>query len=491
VDKHQKKTEGYETVTRSRWQPAVKPVMVDTPFNLRTSAPFNSSLPPSASSIDAAIVDPKTLLKRGHALSFALLFLFTIVLYARPSEFYPSALTNSLALIIGVVTLATFMITQISLEGTLTARPAEVNLALLFLLAGALSIPLAINPFTAWHEFSGVFIRCLVIFIVIVNVVRTEARFKGLLLVALVTAIWLSLGAIDDYRLGLTTVEGYRVRGRGGAIFGNPNDMALYLVSMVPLTLALGFNARSLIRKSIYFASAILIVAAIILTYSRAGFLGLIVALTFFAWRATPRRRGQVLLAGCFIAAILLIIFPSYAVRLASIFFPSLDPVGSSDARRGELFRSIYVALRHPLLGVGMGNYAPEMSYIGKVTHNSYTQVAAEMGIAALVLYTSFIVSPLRKLGQIARETFAARADSHFHYLAIGLQAALLAYMVSSFFASVAYYWNVYYLVGYAVCFRRIYESETGKVVVVEKRRAKEESPAPLSSVIQSGAATT
>ena len=433
----------------------------------------------------------KTFLKRGHALSYALLFLFTIVLYARPSEFYPSALTNSLALIIGVMTLAAFIATQISLEGTLTTRPAEINLALLFLLTGALSIPLAINPFTAWNNFSGVFIRCLVIFIVIVNVVRTEARFKGLLLVALVTAIWLSLGAIDDYRLGLTTVEGYRVRGRGDAIFGNPNDMALYLVSIVPITLALGLSARTLIRKAIYFASAILIVAAIMLTYSRAGFLGLIVALAFFAWRAAPRRKVQILLASCFMAAILLMIFPSYAVRLASIFFPSLDPVGSSDARRGELFRSLYIAIRHPLFGIGMGNYASEISYIGKVTHNSYTQVAAEMGVAALVFYTSFIVAPLKKLGQIARETFAARADSHFHYLAIGLQAALLAYMVSSFFASVAYQWYVYYLVGYAVCLRRIYESETGKVVIVEKHRAKEASPASISSVIQSGAATT
>src|SRR5204863_9429187 len=123
--------------------------------------------------------------------------------------------------------------------------------------------------------------------------------------------------------------------------------------------------------------------------------------------------------------------------------------------------------------------------------HNSYTEVAAVMGIAALVFYTSFIVIPLKKLGQIASETFAARADSHFYYLAIGLQSALLAYMVSSFFASVAYQWYVYYLVGYAVCFRRIYESETGKVVVVEKRRVKEARPAPISSVIQNGAAAT
>jgi hypothetical protein len=62
-----------------------------------------------------------------------MLFLFTLVLYARPAEFYPSAATRSLALIIGIITLAIFVATQLPLDGTLTARPAEVNYALLFL----------------------------------------------------------------------------------------------------------------------------------------------------------------------------------------------------------------------------------------------------------------------------------------------------------------------------------------------------------------------
>jgi len=158
---------------------------------------------------------------------------------------------------------------------------------------------------------------------------------------------------------------------------------------------------------------------------------------------------------------------------LLSILMPGLDPNGSADARRGELLRSIYVALRHPLFGIGMGNYQPNMSYNGLVTHNSYTQVASELGMIALLLYLMFIVTPLRRLGQIARQSFAAKQDSQFYYLALGLQASLIVFMVSSFFLSVPFAWNVYYLVGYAVCFRRIYEAETGKLVVVEKRAKK------------------
>ena len=145
--------------------------------------------------------------------------------------------------------------------------------------------------------------------------------------------------------------------------------------------------------------------------------------------------------------------------------------VGSSGARQGELLRSLYVAMRHPVLGIGMGNYASEMSYTGLVTHNAYTQVASEMGIGALVIYTMFIVTPLKRLGRIARETLTARTSSRYYYLAVGLQASLLAYLVSSFFASVAYLWYVYYLVAYAVCLRRMYESETGRVLNLQLRK--------------------
>jgi len=423
-----------------------------------------------------------TLLKHGHVFSYAALFVFTFILYARPAEFYPSPLTASIALVVGIATLGFFIPTQLSLEGTLTARPREVNLALLFCLAGLFSIPLAIDPAQAWHEFSDTFIRCIVIFVVMVNVVRTEKRLIGLLLLALATGIWLSLGAVNDYRLGLMTVEGYRAGGRGGGIFGNSNDMALFLVTLVPVAVALALGSHSKIRRSLLAGCAILMVAGIVLTYSRGGFIGLLVALGFFAWKVGRRHRVEILVGGFVMVAVFLALVPGYALRLASILVPSLDPLGSSEARSGELFRSLYVALRHPLLGIGMGNYAPEMSYRGLVTHNSYTQVAAEMGMAALVCYTMFIVTPLKKLGQIARETFGTRANSHFYYLAVGLQASLVGYMVCSFFASVAYLWYVYYLVGYAVCLRRLYESETGKAVVLEKK--PKQSQVNVASVI-------
>jgi O-antigen ligase len=476
-------TKDYETVSRSRSQ---RGAASSFPKVDHSSAP--GAVSAAKTDFDVSFSAPvKTFLKRGHALSFAALFLFTIVLYGRPAEFYPSVWTNSLALIVGIITLLLFVTTQVTLEGNLSARPAEVNLVLLFMLTGLLSIPLAIDPGIARSEFGGTFVRGILIFVVIINVVRTEARLKALLFLSVVTALVLSVQAINDYRLGLMTVEGYRAAGRGTGIFGNTNDMALHLVTMLPISVAFFFGSRKPLRKAIHVACAAMMIFGILLSYSRGAFIGVLVVLVFLALRIGRRSKFEITVLLFAVSAAMILLAPSgYGDRLLSIVMPGLDSNGSADSRRGELFRSIYVALRHPLMGIGMGNYQPNMSYKGLVTHNSYTQVASEMGMTALVLYTTFIVKPFRKLSSIVRETFAVREDSHFYYLALGLQASLLVYMVSSFFLSVAYAWNVYYLVGYAVCFRRIYESSTGKVVKVEKRKSHSVNEVTASSILDS-----
>ncbi len=455
-------------MSRSRPRPKASAALFDSALPVGPTVPTRASdLTPDSSTLAIAPL----FLKRGHAISFALLFLFTIILYGRPAEFYPSVWTNSLALIVGVVTLLCFAIAQITLEGNLTARPPEVTLVFLFMFTAILSIPLAIDPGIAWAEFSGTFIRGVLIFIVIINVVRTEARLKAILFLAIATAIVLSVQAINDYRLGLMTVEGYRAAGRGKGIFGNTNDMALYLVTMLPISVAFFFQTRKGLWKTFHAACCTMMIFGILLSYSRGAFLGVMVVFVFFAIKLGRRSRFEIAVLLIAAAGAMLLLAPSgYGDRLLSIFMPELDPNGSADSRRGELFRSLYVALRHPLLGIGMGNYQPNMSYKGLVTHNSYTQVGSEMGLTALALYTMYIVSPLRKLARVARETVGVREDSHFYYLALGLQASLLVYLVSSFFLSVAYAWNIYYLVGYAVCFRRIYESSTGRAVVIEKK---------------------
>ncbi len=101
-------------------------------------------------------------------------------------------------------------------------------------------------------------------------------------------------------------------------------------------------------------------------------------------------------------------------------------------------------------------------SNVNKTTHNAYTQVAAEMGVAALLIYVAFLVTPFSRLRRIEKATWTVKRKPPVYYLAIGLQASLVAYMVVSFFASVAYLWYAYYLVAYCVCLRRICSESLG-----------------------------
>ena len=73
------------------------------------------------------------------------------------------------------------------------------------------------------------------------------------------------------------------------------------------------------------------------------------------------------------------------------------------------------------------------------------------------------MIAPFRRLRAIERRQFDADDFNWFYYVSIGLQASIIGYWVSSSFASVAYNWFIYYLIAYAVAFRRIYSVETGR----------------------------
>ncbi|MBD0326358.1 MAG: O-antigen ligase family protein [Pyrinomonadaceae bacterium] len=411
-------------------------------------------------------------LKRGHMLTYIGLFLFTIVLYFRPQELFASlAGYQSLAFWFALPTLLVFIPSQFALEGNLTARPREVHLALLLLLAALVSMPLAISPADAWEEFNHAFWKAVLMFIVIVNVVRTERRLKGLILLGIAVGCFLSVGAINDYRAGRFLIAGQRVAGVVGGMFGNPNDLALHLVTMIPLAFGLFLSTRRFIIKPLYAACMLLMVGGVIATFSRGGFLGLLGACLVFTWKLSKRNRFVVIGLVFVLIVLLFALAPGdYADRLGSITAPGGD--ASSASRLDLLLRSLKVALWNPVLGVGIGNF--HIVAIGEsVSHNAYTQVAAEMGLAATVIYVMFMVVPFKGLRLIANTTSATRRDSRIYYLSIALQASLVAYMISSFFGSVAYQYYVYYLVGYAVALRRIYEAQTDTELTLTSKNAR------------------
>ncbi|MEJ7576964.1 MAG: O-antigen ligase family protein [Pyrinomonadaceae bacterium] len=400
------------------------------------------------------------LLKRGHALSYAGLFLFSAILYFRPYELISGlSFLSTSAYWVALLTLIVFVPSQLGVEGNLTTLPREVTLIALLCLIALITMPLAISPADAWKMFNETYVRVVLMFIVMVNVVRTEWRLKGMILLMLAATCLLSAAALNDYRAGNLPIEGYRVRGLIGGMFGNPNDLALHLVTMIPLAVALFIGSRNIIKKVLYAVCAIMFVGANVVTFSRGGFLGLMCVAGVMVWKLGRSKRLTAIILSLIVGGAFVALAPGdYGIRLLSIFDSSLDPNGSSTARNAVLGRAIYNALANPLFGVGMDNYHI-VSIREIVNHNAYLQMGTELGIPALIIYIMFMLAPLSRLRRIERETFDLRRGSRFYYLAVGLQAAIIGYMVSSFFLSVAYQWYVYYLVGFAVCLRRLYKA--------------------------------
>lgn len=402
------------------------------------------------------------LVRNGHFITFIGLYLFSILVLFRPYEIVPGlGFLAFTAFYFAIATLLAYAPSQLAIEGNLTMLSTEVKALLAMVVISLITIPIARSPALAWESFNEPFIKTVVIFIVLINVVRTRKRLMAMMWLSFGIGIYLSIRALQLYQAGVFSVESYRVSViETDGMFGNPNEMALHFVMMAPITLALALASKNKFMRVIYFVTTMLFVAANTVTYSRGGFLGLMATVLVLAWKLGRRYRLNVTIATVLGGGLLMVAAPgNYGLRMLSIFIPGLDPVGSSDARREMLERSLIITARNPW-GIGIGNF-PIVGIREHASHNAFTQVSAELGILGLAAYLVFMISPFKKLRAIERKCFDANEHNWFFYVSIGMQASIVGYWVSSFFASVAYNWFIYYLIAYAVAFRRIYNLET------------------------------
>jgi O-antigen ligase len=500
----------------TRFAPSESEVFARPPA--REFSPGEATLPAAETSAPDEAAQPLSRLawvrKRGHAITTVLLFFFTLLVYTRPADWWDKdwifyTWMETLTFNVGVIMLALFLPLQLITDGSPTARPREFWYILVLLAMGLLSIPLADQDrWTARETFREMFLRAALVFIIIFNAIRTERRWRFLVAVNWCVGVFLAYKAFESYLSGVTTVEGYRVGGILEGMFGNPNDLSQHLVTMTPLTVAFFLAApRSLsdlrqgssppqlgligplilviprlARRIFYAVCGFILLLGTMVTFSRSGFLATMASALTLTWKLGRKRRTLLMsLVMVFALGFLAAAPGEYRNRIFSILDSDLEATGgkgSADARKGLLGESVKVALRHPVLGIGMGNFRLIYDY---QTHNSYTQVAAEMGLLGLMAYLFFIVAPLKRLREIEKATCETPDHQRFYYLSVGLQASLVAYMVGSFFGSIAYYYHIYYLVGFAVSFRLIYYNARGISVNALRLPEAEEKPATSS----------
>jgi O-antigen ligase len=235
---------------------------------------------------------------------------------------------------------------------------------------------------------------------------------------------------------------------------------------------------------------------AVVASGSRGGFIGLIVMLMVLVVFAARQRPAMVVAGALMVLCALPVLPSSYWRRVSSITDPSKDDYQSSEARKRLFGEAFDAFIENPITGVGAGqfkDYKPEKRVEAwHETHNIWLQVASELGIFGLVVFTflmgrafSGVWQTRRLLARVRAAAAAAKRpsprrkpivapeispedaqllDAH----SAAMAASLAGFFVCSFFSSVAYNWTFYYLLVLAVAPRDILRE---RLPVVRRRR--------------------
>jgi O-antigen ligase len=358
--------------------------------------------------------------------------------------------TAPIVKVVAILTVVTFVV------GAATAKQKVLQLrrevVYLIVLLGQLSLAAVFSP--VWrggavlliiNEISKTMLMC----VLIMFVASTLQRIRRLILIQTLSAVVIAAASA-----ALSVKEGGgRLTGIVGGIYGNPNDLAFIAALALPLCFAFLLETPGFTSKTLWAAAMIVLTGSILLTYSRSGLLALLVGAFICIWEfgLKGRRPLLVFLSVLIGLVIVLIVAPAkYGARVKTILEPDEDPTGSAQGRKHLLVRSLEVTAEHPLLGIGPGDFEV-ISGNWHATHNSYTQMSAEGGVPALILFIMILQCSFANIRQARR-----RANGRqMLLLTSGLRASLGAFVIGSFFSSVAYLFFPYFLIGYASALRR------------------------------------
>ncbi len=304
-------------------------------------------------------------------------------------------------------------------------------LAALALLA-TFGVPFSVWRGGAWEGLIG-YMKTLCIFIAVCALAQggqaSVARHAAIVAMGL-------LGTMIIAARGAEGAEGLMQRLHVSGTY-DPNDIALFFVTFLPLAVAEALIGGKMMRV-VGLGSACAAVVGIALTQSRGG----VASLALVAGHALlmAGRRAWLLLPILLVGA--WIFFNNADVRIWERFQDlgeQSDYNFTDRAGRLEVWREgLMLMAGHPLLGVGVGQFANALGMVGSgvyiTAHNTYIQIGAELGVAGLVLYLAM----LWRLRKIAVNGIKS-PNSGDRMRSRGMLLALTGFAAGSFLLSLAY----------------------------------------------------
>lgn len=253
-----------------------------------------------------------------------------------------------------------------------------------------------------------------------------------------------------------------------GSFMQDENDLSLALNMAIPYAYyLLQRPGQSTWRRLLYLGAVTVLAAAVVVSNSRGGFLGLI-AVAFGIILFSRHRIRNLIIIGAFGLIGLAIVSTEYIEEIHTI-------ADTEDATRNDRLyswrRGWEMFLDHPLLGVGASNYPwrvveyEERSHEyrrgmvrlhgGRVSHSLYFTLIPEFGLVGILLFSGMSWIVFRRLWRVVQ------ADGKQHELFIeapelpllarAMIVSMFGLFVSGAFISVLYYPHMWALIGFTV----------------------------------------
>jgi len=257
---------------------------------------------------------------------------------------------------------------------------------------------------------------------------------------------------------------GYTLFGRAlwNQAYSNPNDLAATALLALGMALALITNPWEIriVRWGCAAAAAVLI-AIIFLTQSRGAFLGMVLGVGPVALAQMWKRPIMILVVVAVAAAGTVFVPDAVWKRLSGIgkltdtaTIAQADPEGSA-AQRWEIQKTAFrIVGDHPLTGIGWGCYPFANKLYSPVlgardTHDTYLNLAAELGLPGLLLWLGLVAAVFRRWGE--RRKFPAVSQSSADVSAVQgvwIRCAVVGFLVAGIFGSYSGITLIYLVMG-------------------------------------------
>ncbi len=388
------------------------------------------------------------------------LMLFTALLYIRPMDFIPELTPFHITRLIGGLTIVALIFRKGSNKEPIFKNYTQLKLLSFLILFMLLSLTTSI-----WrgHSVNQImyFFRIYIAFLLVINLVDTPQRFKGIVWVMILSGLFIGITSVASYFRGENLLADYRLTATVEGMFNDPNDLALCFVMLLPFVYYFFIGSKSIFKKIFLGICFIIFLLGIILTYSRGGALGLLGILIFLFLRTKNKIRATV--------GISLIIFlfftlapTKYVERIKTV--PVSTREDDAVINRLDAWNAGISMMSHRLFGVGVGNfgegfpiYRPEgaIAVSGKrqVAHNAFIQVGGETGIFGLAVFTILIFSSLKSLNSLSKNIlkFKQKNIKEMMQFADATMLSLIGFIICAFFLSQAFNWILYYLIAFSV----------------------------------------